>query len=280
MALVMRRVYAGLLGCGAIGRSIAQAIDRGEAGETELTVVYDVIQQVAEDLAGGLSRKPLVARSVSDVSTNPQVNLVIEAANQMVVREHIPEVLRNRKNLLIMSVGAFSDENLFLQVTSSAKQNGVRVYIPSGAIAGLDALKAAAAAGLDEVSITTTKPPQSLKGAPYVIQKKINLENIKGRTLIYDGTAAEAAPLFPANVNVALTLSLAGLGPVKTKARVMADPNTTKNTHEVFARGRFGTLTVKIENVPFPTNPKTSWLAALSAIRKIREITETVSLGT
>jgi aspartate dehydrogenase len=242
--------------------------------------VYDVIQQAAEDLASGLSRKPLVARSVSDVSTNPQVSLVIEAANQMVVREHVPEVLRNRKNLLIMSVGAFSDENLFLQVTSLAKQNGVRVYIPSGAIAGLDALKAAAAAGLDEVSITTTKPPQSLKGAPYVIQKKINLENIKGRTLIYDGTAAEAAPLFPANVNVALALSLAGLGPVKTKARVMADPNTTKNTHEIFARGRFGTLTVKIENVPFPTNPKTSWLAALSAIRKIREITETVSLGT
>ncbi|HKM50717.1 MAG TPA: aspartate dehydrogenase [Candidatus Bathyarchaeia archaeon] len=276
----MSRVYAGLLGCGAIGRNIAQAIDRGEAGETELTVVYDVIQQVAEDLAGGLSRKPLVARSVSDVSTNPQVNLVIEAANQMVVREHIPEVLRNRKNLLIMSVGAFSDEDLFLQVTSLAKQNGVRVYIPSGAIAGLDALKAAAAAGLDEVSITTTKPPQGLKGAPYVIQKKINLENIKERTIIYDGTAAEAAPLFPANVNVALALSLAGLGPVKTKARVIADPNTTKNTHEIFARGRFGTLTVKIENVPFPTNPKTSWLAALSAIRKIREITETVSLGT
>jgi len=280
MALVLSRVYAGLLGCGAIGRNIAQAIDRGEAGETELTVVYDVIQQVAEDLAGGLSRKPLVARSVSDVSTNPQVNLVIEAANQMVVREHIPEVLRNRKNLLIMSVGAFSDENLFLQVTSLAKQNGVRVYIPSGAIAGLDALKAAAAAGLDEVSITTTKPPQGLKEAPYVIQKKINLENIKERTLIYDGTAAEAAPLFPANVNVALALSLAGLGPVKTKARVIADPNTTKNTHEIFAKGHFGTLTVKIENVPFPTNPKTSWLAALSAIRKIREITETVSLGT
>jgi len=280
MVLAMSRVYAGLLGCGSIGRNIAQAIDRGEAGETELTTVYDVVQQFAENLAGTLLKKPLVARSVSDVSKNPQVNLVIEAANQMVVREHTPEVLRNRKNLLIMSVGAFSDKELLLQVTTLAKQNGVRVYIPSGAIGGLDAVKAAAAAGLDEVSITTTKPPQGLKEAPYVTRKKINLEGLKEPIVIYDGTAAEAAPLFPANVNVALALSLAGLGPVKTKARVIADPNTTKNTHEICARGAFGTLTVKIENVPSPTNPKTSWLAALSAIRKIREITETVSLGT
>ncbi|MGA2784627.1 MAG: aspartate dehydrogenase [Candidatus Bathyarchaeia archaeon] len=277
---MMQKVYAGLLGCGSIGSGIAQAIDRGEAGDTELTIVYDPVQQMAEALAKSLLKKPFIARSVSDVLENGQVNLVIEAANQGVVREHIPDVLRNRKNLLIMSVGAFSDENLFLQVTSLAKQNGVRVYMPSGAIGGLDAVKAAAAAGLDEVSITTTKPPRGLEGAPYVIQKKIDLKNLKERTVIYDGTAAEAAPLFPANVNVALALSLAGLGPIKTKARVVADPNATKNTHEIFARGPFGTLTVKIENVPSPTNPKTSWLAALSAIRKIREITETVSLGT
>lgn len=273
-------INVGLLGCGVIGRALGEAIDQGKAGTSKLTIVYDVVPENAKDLARSLVSKPLVAQSAMEVLNNEQVNLVIEAANQTAVREFIPRAVENRKNVMVMSVGAFTDENLFLQVTSLARQNGVRVYIPSGAIGGLDALKAAASAGLDEVSITSIKPPNALEGAPYIVQNKIDLNGLKERKLVYEGTAFEAASLFPANVNVAVALSLAGIGAKRTKTMVVADPSASNNSHEIFAKGAFGTMTVKVDNVQSPTNPKSSWLAALSAVRKIREISETVSLGT
>ncbi len=154
------------------------------------------------------------------------------------------------------------------------------MFLPSGAIVGLDGVKAAAAAGLDRVTITSTKPPRALEGAPFVVEHDLDLISIKEATQIYEGPAVEAVRLFPKNVNVAAALSLAGVGLQRTRVRVVVDPNASRNIHEIHAEGAFGRLVTRVENVPSPENPKTSWLAALSAFRKLREITETVSLGT
>lgn len=156
----------------------------------------------------------------------------------------------------------------------------MKVYIPSGAIAGLDGLKAAALGRIDEVTLTTRKTPENLRDAPYIEKRGVDIGAIEEPTLIYEGPALEACRLFPANVNVAASLSLAGVGPEKTRVRIIADPTLRKNVHEIDVKGEFGCLKVHVENVPSPDNPKTSYLAALSAIATLRKITEDIQVGT
>jgi aspartate dehydrogenase len=154
------------------------------------------------------------------------------------------------------------------------------VYLPSGAIAGLDALKAVRDE-LESVVLVTTKNPNSLKGAPFFDSSDIDPEKISEPTVLFDGTAKEAVSLFPKNVNVSALLSLVGMGGDNTSVRVVADPNTDKNTHEVNANGKFGNLKITVENVPDSMNPKTSRLATLSAVELLRQIcTKEVQIGT
>jgi len=268
----------GLLGCGAIGTQIALAIDSGKIPAT-LTHVYDIEQSHAENLVSKLKQKPEVVTNSHLLSSN-SVELVVEAASQDAVRNDAVSILQNKKDMMIMSTGALLDESVFEVISDACRDFGKTVYLPSGAIAGLDALKAVRDE-LESVVLVTTKNPNSLKGAPFFDSYDIDPEKISEPTILFDGTAKEAVSLFPKNVNVSALLSLVGLGGDNTSVRVVADPNTDKNTHEINASGKFGNIKITVENVPDSMNPKTSRLATLSAVELLRQIcTKEVQIGT
>ena len=268
-----RRKRVALLGCGAMGSQIARAIDGGRI-RAELVRVYDMDAARAESLAASLSARPEIVANAHLLSSGPGVDLVVEAASQDAVRTAALSVLQNRKDLLVMSVGALLDEAVLDVLADACRQYGRTVILPSGAVAGIDCLKAVRGE-LESVTLTTTKHPDSLRGAPYLARPgAADLSSISGATAIFDGTAAEAVSAFPANVNVAAALALAGLGAEATRVRVVADPAARRNRHEIRASGRFGELAVVVDNVPDPANPRTSRLAVLSAIEALRAACE------
>ncbi|MEM2104283.1 MAG: aspartate dehydrogenase [Candidatus Bathyarchaeia archaeon] len=268
----------GLIGCGAIGTVLAQAIDKGKAGNTRLIMIFDRNVEKAESLLGKIENRPRVAANFKDLLGCKEVKLVIEAASQDAVKAYAVKLLKAGKDLMVMSIGALVDSVLTSKINRVARENSRKVYVPSGAIAGLDAVKASALGRIESVALTTRKPLEGLKDNPY-FKEKFG-DKIEKPTLIYDGVAKEACKLFPANVNVAATLSLAGVGPEKTKVRIMVDPSITRNIHEIYVKGEFGELNVHVENVPFTENPRTSYLAALSAIATLKRITESMEIGT
>jgi aspartate dehydrogenase len=180
-------------------------------------------------------------------------------------------VLQAGKDLVVMSVGALADKALLADLLKEAEKSGCRLYVPTGAIAGIDAIRAVRHL-LDSVMLTTTKSPKALAGAPFFQTSKIKLDEIKQRTVVYEGTAAEAVRMFPANVNVAAVLSLAGIGVDRTSVRLVADPAFATNQHEIEAKGSFGEFKFTVNNAPSPGNPKTSYLAVLSAIECLRSV--------
>jgi len=259
---------------------IAEAIDSGKAGDIELIAVYDIIWERAGKLANGLSKKPIVAKDADELIKRDGVNMVIEAASQEAVRQYSVKVLTENKDLMVMSTGALLDDALFQQIFTLATSKGRKVYVPSGAIVGLDNIKSAAVGPIEEVTLTTRKPPLSFEGSPLIKKRKIDLSSLKGPLVLYEGPAREAVKLFPQNVNVAASLSLAGIGPDRTKVRVITDPGIKEITHEIHVKGDFGELTTKTINKPFPKNPKTSYIAALSAIATLKKISGSIIVGT
>jgi len=267
-----------LLGCGAIGSQIALAIDAGKI-PANLTQIYDQSKEAAEKLISKLKNKPTIVENSHLLSSGP-VDLVVEAASQQAVKDVALSVLQNKKDLMIMSVGALLDESVFEILSEACKEFSKNIYLPSGAIAGLDAIKSVKDE-LELVTLTTTKHPNSLKGAKFFETSDISLDKIDTQTIIFEGTASEAVKLFPANINVAALLSLVGLGSQKTKVKIIADPNTDKNTHQIDAKGKFGKMNYLIQNVPDTTNPKTSRLAILSSIETLRKYCSNgITIGT
>ncbi len=271
----------GLIGCGAIGRTLAQAIVEGKAGETRLRAICDLYPEAVDHVKAAVSLPDLFCTTVSDDLINhPDVDFVIEAASQAAVRGVAEKVLRAGKSLLIMSAGALRDDALTRRLEELARAKGVKVYLPSGAICGLDGVKAATVEAVTQAEIITTKHPRALEGAPYLAEHKIQLENLTAPTTIYHGPARDAAKGFPQNVNVAVALSLAGIGVDRTMVTLIADPKATRTRHEVTVAGAFGELHTVVTNHVHPANPKTSYLAALAAIRTLRKITEPIQVGT
>jgi aspartate dehydrogenase len=270
----MAKVTFGLIGCGAMGTTIANAIDEGKING-ELGYVYDADLKKAEELAKRLKNKPKIAPTPSTLID--ETEFIIEAASQQAVKEYAKEVVTKKKSLLIMSVGALLDDAFMKELTATASTTWSRIYLPSGAVAGIDGLLSAASIGIDEVTLTSTKPPEGLKGVKYLQDKGIDVTKITKPTVVYEGTAADAVSLFPKNINVSAIVSLAVGRSVKVK--IVADPNATTNTHEIHAKGPFGELTTKTSNVPSPTNPKTSYLAALSAIATLKKVTGNIRIG-
>jgi aspartate dehydrogenase len=265
----------GLVGCGAIGTEIAKAIDSEEI-DADLIAVCDHNPETAKTLINSLQRKPVKAKLDDLVSLS---DLVVEAASQRAVPAIARATLQKGKSLMIMSVGALADLEFYKEVKKLAIEHGSKIYIPSGAISGLDGLKSASIGTIRKVTLTTTKNPSGLEGAPYIKENNIDLKGLTGPTVIFEGTAAEAVKAFPANVNVAATLCLAARdGEVQVK--IIADPGIKVNRHEILAEGDFGRITTLVENVPSPRNPKTSYLAALSAIATLRSIVEPLKIGT
>ncbi|BDQ30477.1 L-aspartate dehydrogenase [Nitrosopumilus zosterae] len=272
----MKRI--GLLGCGAIGTQIALAIDTGKIPGV-LTHIYDNSKYAATELASKLNNKPLIVENSHLLSSNP-IDIIVEAASQDAVKDVALSVLQNKRDLMIMSVGALLDESIYDVLSDACNHFKKTIYLPSGAIAGLDGLKSVKDE-LESVSITTTKHPRSLKGAKFFETSDINLDAIDSSTIIFEGTAKEAVSMFPANINVAALLSLCGIGSEKTIVKIIADPNTDKNTHHIEAKGKFGKMTFTIENFPDPNNPKTSRLAILSAIETLRKYcSDDIQIGT
>mgnify|MGYP001157856984 FL=1 len=268
----------GLLGCGAIGTQIALAIDSGKIPAV-LTHVYDTSKEAAVKLVSKLNTKPEIVENSHLLSSHP-VHIIVEAASQDAVRDVALSVLQNKRDLMIMSVGALLDESIYDILSDACNDFKKTIYLPSGAIAGLDGIKSIKDE-LESLSITTTKHPRSLKGAKFFETSDIDLDTIDSPTTIFEGTAKEAVSLFPANINVAALLSLSGIGSEKTGVKIVADPNTDKNTHHIEASGKFGKMTFTIENFPDADNPKTSRLAILSAIETLRKYcSDDIQIGT
>ncbi len=266
----------GIIGCGAIGTEICKAIDT-KLINAQVVGVYDRSSENCERLFGILNTKPKILSPDELISSS---DIIVECASQMAVREFGLMVLERGKHLMVLSVGAFTDLSLLRKFIKTASDNHCSIYIPSGAIVGLDGLKSAFFAPLNKVILATTKNPEGLKGAPYVIENNIDLDSFHKKTLLFEGSAEEAIRAFPANVNVAASLSLAGIGPKETRVQVFVDPQAVRNIHEIMVEGAFGKFTCCVENIPFPNNPKTSFLAALSAIATLKKVTDPLQIGT
>jgi aspartate dehydrogenase len=261
-----------------MGTQIALAIDSGQIPAT-LTHVFDESKEKSALLVEKLTSKPEIVENSHLLSSNP-VDIVVEAASQDAVKDVSLSVLQNKKDLMIMSVGALLDESIYDILSDACTDFKKTIYLPSGAIAGLDGIKSVKGE-LESLSITTTKHPRSLKGAKFFENSDINLDEINSPTVIFEGTAKEAVSLFPANINVAALLSLTGIGSEKTGVKIVADPNTDKNTHHIVAEGTFGKMTFTIENYPDENNPKTSRLAILSAIETLKKYcSNDIQIGT
>ncbi len=256
----------GIIGCGNIGRVVIRAVFEGVV-DCEVVCVFDADRRGFEKLPKEVI-SCLLFTDKFDFFIMQDMDIVVEAASQEAVREFSAFVLGGGKDMMIMSVGALVDAGFRGQLVGLAKEKKVKIYIPSGAIAGIDGLKSAMSTGVGGVVLTTSKPPSSLG------------VDTKTKRIIYDGYAEEAVRLFPKNVNVSATLALAGVGFEKTRVKIIADPNLKENVHEVVVRGDFGTFSVRVENVPSPDNPKTSYLAALSAIATLKKITSPLQIGT
>ena len=261
-----------------MGTQIALAID-SENFPATLTHVFDASKDASSALVEKLHNKPEIVENSHLLSSQP-IDIVVEAASQDAVKDVALSVLQNKKDLMIMSVGALLDESIYDILSDACKDFKKTIYLPSGAIAGLDGIKSIKDE-LKSLSITTTKHPRSLKGAKFFETSEINLDDITSSTIVYEGTAKEAVTLFPANINVAALLSLTGIGSEKTSVKIIADPNTDKNTHHIEATGKFGKMTFTIENIPDANNPKTSRLAILSAIETLKKYcSDEIQIGT
>lgn len=265
-----------IIGCGAIGSELALSVDRMMIENVTISSFLDIKLENAEILKSKLSNNnPIVFNNFSDYiksDTFKDVDLVVEAASQNALTSYLNPIILLKKDILVMSVGAFANPDFFSEVIKNVEKNDINLYVPSGAIAGIDAIKSVRSS-ISYVTLTTTKNPNSLKDSPFFKKTNLTVDSIKKRTLLFEGSAIEAVQNFPANVNVAALLGLAGIGVEKTKVNVIADPSLRINKHEIKVIGKFGELIVRVKNVPSPTNPKTSYLAILSVIESLRSIT-------
>jgi aspartate dehydrogenase len=239
----------GIIGCGAIGSLIAEAVDKGIVECDEL-ILYDSDMEKSERLQESLSKAAVVVTNLNEMlQLSPTV--IVEAASQQAAREYIRPVVDKNIELIVMSVGALLDPKL----------RSRRIHTASGAIGGLDAISAAGLAGIENVILTTRKNPKTL-----------DMDNQQER-LVFEGNPYEAVRRFPREMNVAATLALT-VTPEKMLVRVMSDPNASRNIHEITVKWKYGDMFMKFANDPHPENPKTSALAAWSAIKLLKDVLE------
>jgi aspartate dehydrogenase len=267
-----------LLGGGVIARLFLEGLARDRPEDVEVVAIAG---RGPGSRGAALARElgiPFVVGTAALVAARP--DLVIEAASHDAVREHAEALLDQRISVMLLSGGALADDALRGRLEHAARTNRAMLYVPSGGIGGLDALKAACAAGVEEVRIRVTKPPAAWKGIAYVEKLGVDLDRLAGATTLFEGTARDGVPHFPANVNIAAVLSLAGIGFDRTRLEVVADPALRFNTHFVHIRGVTGTIDLRFESVPSPDNPKTAIIACYSAIAAFRQFASPVRYGT
>jgi len=248
--MAKNKVKVGLIGCGAIGTVLAEAIERKIVICDEL-VVYDFDASKAQKLKTTINFPVTIVDCLDELlALKPKV--IVEAASQQAAKDYVPKIVATGIELIVMSTGALLSLNVDLS----------RVHAPSGAIGGLDALSSAALAGISEVVLTSRKNPKALG------------KNNREEETVYEGYAEEAAKLFPREMNVAATLALT-VKPVKVKVKVISDPSVQRNTHEIQVRWQYGEMFLHFANDPHPDNPHTSALAAWSAIKLLQILLKT-----
>ena len=267
-----------LLGGGTIARLILEHVKAGALSGLDIVAVCGRAPGSRAEALARAHGVPFVVGREALLAARPQA--VVEAASHAAVREHLVAILGAGVGAVVLSAGALADDALRGAAEQAARRSGALLYVPSGGIGGLDALKAACLAGVDTVSIRVAKPPAAWKNIPFVDALRLDLDSLPGARVLFDGTAREGVPHFPQNVNIAAVLSLAGIGFDRTRLEVVADPALSRNTHTIRVSGKSGNFTVVLENVPSPENPKTAWLACYSALAALQSLTSGVRYGT
>ena len=261
-----------IAGLGPIGSKLAKALDDGIEG-LELAAVSAQNIDKHRPWLDKLGKKPatLPIEALADAS-----DIVVECAPSRLVRSIVAPVVTRGKTAVVLSVGALLEND---DLIALARKNGGQIVVPTGALIGLDAVTAAAVGQIRSVRMITRKPVQGLAGAPYLVENNIDIETIKEPLKIFDGTAREAAKGFPANLNVAVALSLAGIGPDRTRLEIWADPALARNVHRVEVESDSARFSMSIENVP-SENPRTGRITALSVIALLRKQFAPLRVGT
>lgn len=262
----------GIVGCGAIGITLLEAAEKGMLSPKIVGITSRSETKAGKFLSTLRNPPPYLDRS----KLITQADLIVEAAGGDVVPELARETFEAGKDLMVISIGALLDHP---EITRLAREKGCGLYLPSGAIAGLDGIKSACSGQVSQVRMTTRKPPGALNGSPYLVEHGIRLDGLTDELEVFSGTAREACRGFPANVNVSAAVSLAGLGPDQTMIRIIAVPGLKRNCHDVEVEGEFGRLHIHIENIP-GENPRTGRLTTLSIIRTLQDIADPVRIGT
>ena len=270
-----RKLKVGIIGCGAIGSRMAQSIKKDLKDDCQIFSIFDINASKSSELQKILSLKNIIVPSIDKLIKNS--DLVIEAINAQNAQEIIRQIISSKRNVLVMSVGKLINAQ---DIFNLAKKNNCKILIPSGAIAGIDAIKAAKIAGIKKISITSRKPPGGLIGNPYCVKKGIDLLKIKKETVIFDGKVSSAVKAFPQNINVAATIALASGAKDKLRVKIITSPEFKTNSHEIEMIGAFGKMITRTENIPCPDNPKTSYLAVLSGLQTLKQFCKGILIGT
>lgn len=253
-------MIVGIIGCGAIANIIVNNIS-SEDNDIEISYFYDKSVEIAENLAslyGGIA--VLDFEDMLD-----KVDLILECASPDSVKQYAPIALENGKDMIIMSIGALMDKDFYSLIYKIANENNSKIHLPSGAVVGLDGIKAVSDFNLEEVSLVTRKSPKSLG------------KDISKKEILFKGKASDAVKEFPLNINVAATISLACN--MDINVTIIVDPDVNQNVHEITVKGDFGEFKTITKNYPCNANPKTSMLAALSAIKLLKSLNETITIG-
>jgi aspartate dehydrogenase len=261
-----------VVGLGAIGTKVVEALDRGIEGLT-LSAVSAWNPDKHRAWLAALTNKPAVLPIEALAGA---ADIVIECAPSKLLRPIVAPFVRSGKTAVVLSVGALLDNGDLIEL---AKQNGGQIVVPTGALIGLDAVTAAAVGKIHSVRMVTRKPINGLAGAPYIVENNIDIAGITEPLKIFEGTAREAAKGFPANLNVAVALSLAGIGPDRTRLEIWADPTVTRNVHRIEVESDSASFSMAIENIP-SENPRTGRITALSVIAYLRKQRASLRVGT
>lgn len=260
-------------GLGAIGMRVAQAIDRGQIADMTLVAVSAGDRERGRQRVAAFQSPPHVLE-LEELAAH--ADIVVECVPAAVFRQVAEPAVAAGRILMPLSVGALLNH---MDLVATAKANGGRIIVPTGALIGLDTVRAMAIGEIHSVRLETRKPPAGLSGAPYLVENRIDVDGLTGPACVFRGTAREAAKAFPANVNVAAALALAGIGPDRTQVEVWADPTIDRNRQSVTISSDSGDASMTIANIPSADNPRTGRIVANSVLATLARMTAPLVSG-
>ena len=263
----------GIAGLGAIGLAVARAVDAGRIPGIRLAAASVRDQAKARRATQNFQSPP----PLMDLAALAEAcDVVVECLPSAQFAAIAGPAIEHGRIFMPLSVGMLINH---MHLVDHARETGARIIVPTGALLGLDAVRATAEGTITSARIVTRKPPAGLAGAPLLIERGISVDSLKEPLRVFEGTAREAIAGFPANVNVAVALSLASIGPDKTRAEIWADPGVTRNTHTIIVKSDSSDLTMTIENIPSEENPRTGKITALSVLAALRRLTAPLVVG-